>query len=252
MNLTSREAKLLTELLTDIAADFTIADLRERVGQKIIDLLGAQYFASYIWNSDERRYGHRIAVNMSDANLTNYERHFQFRDPITPVLQKRRDATRVSEIISRERLTRSEFFNDFLARDGLWYGVNYFAYMGNRNVGDMRIWRDRKREDFTNRDVAILNLIGPAYANALNRALLRSGPATPELHLSEALKKVVSHYGLTRREEIIYSAALNGSSDKEIADLCGISFTTVRTHLKHIYGKTGATNRTQLLAKLYL
>ena len=250
MNLSSRETRLLANLMKDLSADYSTGEIRETIGPKILELLRAQFFASYIWRTDAKRFDHRIAINMSDANLSSYEDHFQFCDPITPVLQKRRRATRVSEIISRERFLRTEFFNDFLARDGLWYGVNYFAYTGNQNVGDMRVWRDRQSEDFSNRDMEILNMIGPAYANALSRALQQEGAQSPELRMSAALTRLAERQGLTPREQAIYSAVLNGSSDKEIADLCGISFTTVRTHLKHIYEKTGTSNRTQLLAKL--
>jgi acyl carrier protein len=43
---------------------------------------------------------------------------------------------------------RTEFFNDFLYRDGLYWGVNLYAWDGDRNIGDMRIWRSRRRERF--------------------------------------------------------------------------------------------------------
>ncbi|CAN7683731.1 hypothetical protein [Pararhizobium sp. LjRoot238] len=122
MNLSSRETRLLTNLMKDLSADYSTGEIRETIGAKIMELLHAQFFASYIWCTDAKRFDHRIAINMSDVNLSSYEDHFQFCDPITPVLQKRRRATRVSDIISRERFLRTEFFNDFLARDGLWYG----------------------------------------------------------------------------------------------------------------------------------
>lgn len=40
-----------------------------------------------------------------------------------------------------------------------------------------------------------------------------------------------------------------GCSDKEIARLMGIGFTTVRTHLKNAMHKTGASNRTELAVR---
>jgi len=72
----------------------------------------------------------------------------------------------------------------------------------------------------------------------------------PEIVLSAALERLSRRHGLTNRERAIYSSVLQGLSDKEIADTCGISLTTVRTHLKHVYEKTGVSSRTQLLAKL--
>jgi DNA-binding NarL/FixJ family response regulator len=43
---------------------------------------------------------------------------------------------------------------------------------------------------------------------------------------------------------------LGGLSNKEIAARCRISELTVKDHLKHIYQKTGAHQRTALLARL--
>ena len=76
---------------------------------------------------------------MSDDNLSAYEAYYQFRDPITPALQRGRRTTSVNEVISRPALERSEFFNDFLARDGLYYGINYHARAGTVNVGDLSV-----------------------------------------------------------------------------------------------------------------
>ncbi|WP_024514191.1 helix-turn-helix transcriptional regulator [Bradyrhizobium sp. Tv2a-2] len=35
-------------------------------------------------------------------------------------------------------MLRTEFFNDFLGRDGLYWGVNAYSYIGNRNIGEAR------------------------------------------------------------------------------------------------------------------
>ena len=57
-------------------------------------------------------------------------------------------------------------------------------------------------------------------------------------------------YGLTIREKHVTVLVLRGLSNKEIAAECQISELTVKDHLKHIYQKTGAHQRTALLALL--
>lgn len=57
-------------------------------------------------------------------------------------------------------------------------------------------------------------------------------------------------YGLTTREKHVTVLVLRGLSNKEIAAECRISELTVKDHLKHIYQKTGAHQRTALLALL--
>jgi len=84
---------------------------------------------------------------MDPKNLANYDAYFQHRDPITFKLQARREATLVTQVMPQRELMRTEFFNDFLARDGLHWGVNAYSFVGNHNIGDVRIWRHRRREN---------------------------------------------------------------------------------------------------------
>ncbi len=247
MNLTVRETDIVFRIMRELSADHESDRLRRRVGTLLLDLFDAEYFASYVWNEEGGVFADRVSLNMTDANLSSYEAYYQYRDPITPVLQRRRKATCVSEILPRRQFVRTEFFNDFLARDGLHYGMNYYAYSAGRNIGDLRIWRGRDGEDFTARDTELLDAIGPAFTNAMRAALLRDNSRDPALNLLVALDRAAEDAALTEREKDICAGILAGHSDKEIAESCGISFTTVRTHLKHIYEKFGISSRAQLL-----
>ena len=54
---------------------------------------------------------------------------------------------------------------------------------------------------------------------------------------------------LTPREREIVEALAQGCPYKEIADRCGISLSTVRTHLQRIYQKLQVNNRTEAVVK---
>jgi DNA-binding NarL/FixJ family response regulator len=56
---------------------------------------------------------------------------------------------------------------------------------------------------------------------------------------------------LTAREHEILTALAKGSFNKEIAENLGISLSTVRTHLKHIYEKLHVQSRTEATAKFF-
>jgi DNA-binding CsgD family transcriptional regulator len=250
LNLTTKETDLVFSIMADLSYGYGSNELRRRVGLKLLDLLGAQYFASYVWNNAQNAFCDRVSINMSDDNLGAYEQYFQYCDPITPVLQRRRKATCVSEIMPRSRFERTEFFNDFLANDGLHFGVNYYAYSGGTNIGDLRIWRGKTKEDFSHRELEILDAIGPAFTNAMRSALARETSAQGKVDLVTALEQTATGAMLTAREKDICAAVLAGLSDQQIAAKYGISFTTVRSHLKHIYGKLGISGRTQLLSRV--
>ena len=252
MNLSSKESGIVFRIMAELSYGHGSRELRERVGPLLLRLLDAQFFASYVWSDPSAAFEERVSVNMTDENLRTYESHYQFCDPITPILQRRRRATAVAEIISRRRLESTEFFNDFLARDGLWFGMNYYAYSAGTNIGDLRIWRARDKEDFSRREIDILDSIGPAFTNAMRTALAREGHDHGVLSLMIALERVQSRATLTRREKEIAMAAILGKSDREIADECGIAYTTVRTHLTHIFEKLNVSGRNQLFQRLAL
>jgi DNA-binding CsgD family transcriptional regulator len=170
---------------------------------------------------------------MDGANLARYDAWFQYNDPITFQLQARRHATAVSEVMPHAELARTEFFNDFLARDGLHWGINLHAFDGLRALGDLRIWRGRTRREFDPHDKALLDLIEPAFIAALRRA--RPADALPAVMLSP-------------RERQVAHAVLRGLTDKQIARELGLSASSVRTYLNRLFDKTGTARRSGLAA----
>ena len=248
MYLTGYQIDLLARVMTTLAERHEERDIRTRVGELMLDLLGAQHYASYVWDEEKRCFDVGVRINMDPANLEQYERHYQYHDPITFKLQQHRRAVRVTDVMPQSQLKRTEFFNDFLARDGLYWGVNLYAWSGDGNIGDMRIWRDKRRENFTRDDLELLDLVRPALVAALHRSRGDSGTfevVAPACGLGpEAL--------LSAREREIAHLVACGLSDKDIARRLGISITTVRTHIDHAFRKLDVNNRMTLVHKLNL
>jgi DNA-binding CsgD family transcriptional regulator len=254
------QAGLLARVMTTLAEPHEERDIRTRVGSLMLDLLGAQHYASYVWSDAMQRFDGGVHLNMDAANLAQYERHYQYHDPITHQLQQHRSAVRVSDVMPQPQLKRTEFFNDFLARDGLYWGVNLYAWHGTHNVGDMRIWRDKRRDNFTRDDLELLDLVRPALVAALHRSAGNSGigginsiSGSVSNSSTEPLNSAFSagpQSLLSARERQVAGLAARGLADKAIAHQLGISTTTVRTHLDHAFRKLGAHNRMTLVQKL--
>lgn len=68
---------------------------------------------------------------------------------------------------------------------------------------------------------------------------------TPSRHVWADIGEI---FGLTPAEVIIVKRMLAGASADEIAGALEISVETVRTHVRRIYGKIGASNREQLFS----
>ena len=235
MYVTAAESRVLSRIFGLLSEDLSEHDVREAVGRDLLELLQADYYASFVWQEKSGRFDKAVFLNMDPKNLAAYDSYFQYHDPITFKLQARREATLVTQVMPQRELMRTEFFNDFLARDGLYWGVNAYSYVGDRNIGDVRIWRSRRRDNFDAHTLELLRLIEPAFTGALARAegvVARAETCgkSPEPRLSV-------------RELEIARMIADDLSDKEIAWRLGVEISTVRTHLKRIFAKLGVRRR---------
>jgi DNA-binding CsgD family transcriptional regulator/PAS domain-containing protein len=74
-------------------------------------------------------------------------------------------------------------------------------------------------------------------------AILVQDPSQPVQSVGDAFGRL---YGLTGAEQRISLEIARGRSNQDLCDLLGISTNTLKTHLKHIYAKTGVTRQTDL------
>ena len=241
MYLNARETRLLSKAFGLLAEGLSATDVREQLGYCLMELLQADFFASYVWSESANKFAEGLSINMDPAVLSTYDEYYQFHDPITFELQKRRAPTLVSQVMPQRELMRTEFFNDFLARDGLHWGVNVYGYVGDRNVGDLRIWRRKNRPNFDRQTLELLYLIEPAFSKALRQSSdIQGSSAYEPAHTLQ----------LSARERAVALLVIEGLTDKEIATRLAIELSTVRTYLKRMFSKLGVKRRSGIAAAL--
>src|SRR6267154_3744229 len=234
MYVSAAESRVLARIFGLLSEDLSEHDVREAVGHHLLELLEADYYASFVWQDSTGRFEKAVYLNMDPASIAAYDRYFQQRDTITLKLQARREATLVTQVMPQRDLMRTEFFNDFLARDGLYWGVNAYSFVGGRNIGDIRIWRGRQRGNFDAHTLELLRLIEPAFTGALVRAA--GGSVTAQAGGSPILRLSVREFEIARMIS-------DDLSDKEIAYRLQVEISTVRTHIERIFGKLGVRRR---------
>jgi DNA-binding CsgD family transcriptional regulator len=237
MQISTKKQRILSGVIGLLSAEHASAqNLRTAIGAPLLDLLDADFYASYVWNPRKLAFELGVSVNLDDACIRNYERYYQHLHKERLPHWVRPGVTPVSALISHRDLTRTEIYNEFLRPYGHHYGINLFAFDGANSIGDIRIWRRSERPDFESNEVELLNLIEPGFAEALKRC----GTPAPGGALSK----------LSPREASVAGLAAKGLADKEIARRLNVTFATVRAHLDNAFAKLGVRNRTQLASLL--
>lgn len=250
MYLSTSQTRALGEVMRLLAQAQDADALRAELALPMLDLLNADTYVSFTWNEDERRFERVKALNMSLDNLKAWDDYYRFIDPLTFPMMERRHPTLATQILCQSDLARTEFFNDFLAKDKMHWGVNVYVFSDGICSGDMRIWRQHNRGNFDTSELEALRLVEPAFASAMAR--LRWSEKQVALRAShepvvELLRRRTS---LSAREAQVASLVLSGCPDKQIAKEMNVEFPTVRFHMSNAFKKLHVENRTQLAARV--
>ncbi len=226
---TADELKLFAETIALLQRLDGTCNIRKEIFLNVVKLARADFAASYVWDAGARRFNDGLVYNMGKENIRRYEEWHQFHDPHTFKLRARRTATLIEEVTPYAMLQKTEFYNDFLKRDGLDHGINIFLFDRDRDLGDFRLWRAKSSAAFGEREVHLLNTIAPFIEGAIVRSEKRT-------------------FMLTGRERQVAELVARGCRDVDIARLLKIGFATVRTHLNNAMEKNRWANRAELAA----
>lgn len=230
-DMTCSEIGIFADVIHDLSVRDPSRDPRRENAARILELMRADTLASYIWDAGLERYDDPVIVNQDPANIREYLRSLQFIDPLTPRMRACRGATVVEEVFPMVSLRRTPFYQDFLKPDGMFHGINVFHDIGGGRTIDLRVWRRKSRDVFSEREVDLLNTLVCFLGDSVSAQPSEAG----------------NH--LTAREQEIARLVARGCTDREIARLLGISFSTVRTHVNRCFEKLDCANRAELSAR---
>ncbi|QRK05694.1 response regulator transcription factor [Archangium violaceum] len=125
---------------------------------------------------------------------------------------------------------------------------------GGRTVG--RIEVGHVQEQLEESSATLLDELLPFIADSLARALASRAPAPAVLRNEDQafrlrLEAARHLWGLTARQADVVALAVQGQTNKEIAEALGCQKSTVELHMSHILKKCGADNRSMLAASFW-
>ncbi|UUQ65561.1 helix-turn-helix transcriptional regulator [Pseudomonas fuscovaginae UPB0736] len=181
---------------------------------------------------DFRLYG--MSGEMHRDYLDNYR---QF-DPLQPrnCLSSGLAVVPLNFAMARQPPRDSRRYRDFLQRYGVVDVVEVVALGADQPQAAISLLRTAEQGAFTGDQLAQLTAL---------QALLQMAVANMQ-PCDDALA------GLTPREREIAWLLRQGASNKQLALELDVGLPTIKTHLIHLFRKIGVTNRTELVAALFL
>jgi len=204
------------------------------LAQDLQSLFGADFIGSSRWDQGSGRFRDAHCTGRDHSMSADYEKEFQFCDPITPLVRRTGQPTLVREVIDHS-IRHTPYWNEYRLHYDTVDGLDLHVVVCGKEVGDIRFWRGRTSPPFDDRERNLLRLLEPAFAAFFQREDRAARP-----NIADRFPE------LTRREVQVASAVSSGASDYAIGRLLGISIWTVRTHLRHVFTKLDVPNRTAL------
>jgi DNA-binding CsgD family transcriptional regulator len=201
-------------------------------------LFRADFVGSSHWDHASGQFRDSMCIGRDEKMVADYDKEFQFCDPISPLVRRTGRPTLVRQFID-DSVIRSRYWNEHRLHYDTVDGLEVHAMVSGREVGDLRFWREKASPPFGHRERDMLRLLEPVLAGFFHR-LDRQTPPNIEDRFPE----------LTPREAQVASAVASGASDYVIGRRLGVSIWTVRTHLRHVFAKLDMPNRTALAGLL--
>ena len=148
-------------------------------------------------------------------------------------------ATRLSDVISNRQLARTRVYAEWFRPERIVAELEVGIARSRARTRNFVL--DRTHGDFSDRDVAVLQLVAPHLARIHETTQLRRAA---DLADSGNLDR------LTTREAEILELVAVGLTNAAIAERLWISPGTVKKHLDNVYEKLGVANRTAAVAAL--
>lgn len=177
---------------------------------------------------------HGMSREMHRDYLDNYR---QF-DPLQPrnCLSSGLTVVPLGFAMARQPPRDSHRYRDFLQRYGVVDVVEIVAHRADQPQAAISLLRTAEQGVFTADQLTQLNAL---------QALLQMAVANMQ-PCDDALA------GLTPKERQIAWLLRQGASNKQLALELDVGLPTIKTHLIHLFRKTGVSSRTELVAALFL
>lgn len=152
---------------------------------------------------------------------------------------------RISDVVAPSDFQRTALYNDYYRAIRIRHVMAVPIHVHKQELVSFVL--NRSGRDFSDRDHACMEAIRPHLAHLfrLTREIAGARAAWGVPHAEGPAARAP----LTARERDVIGWLCGGKTDRDIADILGISRRTVHKHLQRIYDKLGVETRTAAIAR---
>lgn len=155
---------------------------------------------------------------------------------------------RESDIIQDEERIKTTLYKRVYEKRNMHFSVTVYLFFQRKFIGMLTFFRQKGKENFSFRDVYVLEAIKEHLAFHLAE---KSGRKNSGQKSGDYFQQLIKPFAFSQKETEVVKALLTAEDIPEIADKLFISVSTLRKHIQHIYAKMSINNRVQLMAYFY-
>lgn len=220
-----------------------LAEFQRQSLQLIGSFLPIRSSAFFLVGPDMR---HRdvITHNLAHREDQRYQRRYMHLDPLNPARfeDSAETVVHMDSVMNPAEVERSTYYREFLAPMNYRYVADMFFRSEGKIIAVITMLRDAALGPFGAEELLVLRRLQPFLEYALGSVYL------PD-RIAER-KSIAEKYLLTARELDVLELVLSGAGNKAIANALTLGLPTVKSHLQHIYRKTGVAGRTELVSHI--
>lgn len=187
-----------------------------------------------------------VLLNASAEIEKEYTSKYAAMDPLNPDRFDNSDIAVVTldSQISPHILKQTLYYQEFMQPNKHRYVADMFFRNEGKIIAILSLLREESLGNYTDEEVALLKNVQPFMEYSLNTVYL------PQRQQERS--SITETYQLTDRELDVLELLISGSNNKQIAAELNIGLATIKTHLHHIFQKTGVQSRSELVSKIVL
>lgn len=186
-----------------------------------------------------------VSYNIDAETEELYQEQYSHLDPMHPSRYENTDVTVICSdtMMSAEEWRRSTFYKEFMAPRHYNHDVDVFFRNGGKIIAVLTVVRDNILGAFNGEELLLLQRLQPFLEYSLNNVYLPRRFSERELFSNR--------FSFTERELDVVEVVMAGSDIKTVASELNLSQATVKTHLQHIFEKTGVHSTRELISILF-